>query len=226
MRAIAYAALKEFTEIPSYAPDIVFDDAVAKARSHHGLLSFRSASWSCDFEKTMVAGNGEGGLEDRPKPLRVIGLLKDVDSRWSAMFDDKSPPRAVFVRFWHNALSKISSHPGLRSEGGVVVVIPYHRKRSPTTANGIIVGKSRQLENCRISKNTPESISIVKPRLIERLRCDKACDMLGAVSGRSPICGELGKPLAMVELNTEKATGLNNGHCGGWRDFEFTLDKF
>ncbi|KAJ7895418.1 hypothetical protein B0H13DRAFT_1885537 [Mycena leptocephala] len=64
--------------------------------SRHGLLSFRSASWSCDFEKTMVAGNGEGGLEDRPKPLRVIGLLKDVDSRWSAMFDDKSPPRAVF----------------------------------------------------------------------------------------------------------------------------------
>ena len=38
------------------------------------------------FEKTIKEGNAAGGFGDPLEALRVVGLLKDVDTRWSATF--------------------------------------------------------------------------------------------------------------------------------------------
>ncbi|KAJ6565157.1 hypothetical protein DFH09DRAFT_868743, partial [Mycena vulgaris] len=38
------------------------------------------------FEKIIKAGNDAGGWGNPPQILRVVGLLKDVEARWSAMF--------------------------------------------------------------------------------------------------------------------------------------------
>jgi hypothetical protein len=38
------------------------------------------------FEKTIMEGNEAGGWGDPPAILRVVGLLKDVETRWSATF--------------------------------------------------------------------------------------------------------------------------------------------
>jgi hypothetical protein len=61
------------------------DDVVASARS---LVRACRASGQrrADFESVIEDGNEEGGWGDPPKLLRVVGLLKDVDTRWSSTF--------------------------------------------------------------------------------------------------------------------------------------------
>ncbi|KAJ6495737.1 hypothetical protein C8R47DRAFT_973665, partial [Mycena vitilis] len=39
-----------------------------------------------NFESAIKEGNAAGGFGEPPRPLRVVGLLKDVDTRWSATF--------------------------------------------------------------------------------------------------------------------------------------------
>jgi len=39
-----------------------------------------------DFESTIEVGNENGGWGDPPSLLRIVGLLKDVDTRWSLTF--------------------------------------------------------------------------------------------------------------------------------------------
>ncbi|KAJ7120735.1 hypothetical protein C8R43DRAFT_1090881 [Mycena crocata] len=102
------AGLKELTEIPEYQPDIVLDnndnlipqslrdnlqywlalqcDPVGSARS---LVTACRASGQRreNFEKVIKEGNEAGGW-GAPEPviLRIVGLLKDVETRWSATF--------------------------------------------------------------------------------------------------------------------------------------------
>lgn len=39
-----------------------------------------------DFEQVLEEGNNRGGWGDPPELLRIVGLLKDVDTRWSSIF--------------------------------------------------------------------------------------------------------------------------------------------
>ncbi|KAJ7883922.1 hypothetical protein B0H14DRAFT_2260472, partial [Mycena olivaceomarginata] len=38
------------------------------------------------FGRVIISGDADGGFGDPPKPLRVVGLLRDVDTYWSAIF--------------------------------------------------------------------------------------------------------------------------------------------
>ncbi|KAJ7894679.1 ribonuclease H-like domain-containing protein [Mycena olivaceomarginata] len=83
------AGLKEVTELPGYEPDIYWDalklDPVAAARKL--VTACRASGQRRDtFEDTIEQGNAAGGFGDPPEILRVVGLLKDVDTRWSATF--------------------------------------------------------------------------------------------------------------------------------------------
>ncbi|KAJ6542330.1 hypothetical protein DFH09DRAFT_928851 [Mycena vulgaris] len=83
------AGLKEVTELPDYEPDIYWDalklDPVAAARKL--VTACRASGQRRDtFEDTIEQGNAAGGFGDPPEILRVVGLLKDVDTRWSATF--------------------------------------------------------------------------------------------------------------------------------------------
>lgn len=102
------AGLKHLTELPPFDPDIhpdtrqfpipqalqddvaywtaLKDDAVVAARR---LVTACRASGQRreDFEDLIEDGNNtRGGFGDPPELLRVIGLLKDVDTRWSSTF--------------------------------------------------------------------------------------------------------------------------------------------
>ncbi|KAJ7790430.1 hypothetical protein B0H14DRAFT_2396434 [Mycena olivaceomarginata] len=101
------AGLAALVDLPIYSPDIVLDsgdmpvpealinnveywdalmlDPVGAARK---LVTAARASGQRreNFEATIVAGNEAGGWGDPPERLRVVGLLKDVETRWSATF--------------------------------------------------------------------------------------------------------------------------------------------
>jgi hypothetical protein len=68
------------------------------------------------------------------------------------------------VRFWHNALSKISSHPGLRSEGGVVVVIVSKRVMHLGKIIALNAVSSHTIERGRQPLPTESSYSSEKAR--------------------------------------------------------------
>ena len=99
--------LKELTELPGYQPDIVLDNngniipqslkdnaAYWKALESDPVAAARSLVTACRasgqrreaFEKTLEAGNKAGGFGTPPEILREVGLLKDVETRWSATF--------------------------------------------------------------------------------------------------------------------------------------------
>ncbi|KAJ7442790.1 hypothetical protein B0H11DRAFT_1881689 [Mycena galericulata] len=75
--------LKELTELPAYQPDIC--NPIGEA---HSLVTACRASGQRReaLEKTIEQGNEAGGFGDPPEVLRVVGLLKDVETRWSATF--------------------------------------------------------------------------------------------------------------------------------------------
>ncbi|KAJ7769160.1 hypothetical protein DFH07DRAFT_736070, partial [Mycena maculata] len=99
--------LKELTELPNYQPNIVCDDngniipqslrdniqywkaltcdPVAEA---HTLVTACRASGQCrdNFQKAIEDGNAKGGFGDPPQLFHVVGLLKDMETRWSATF--------------------------------------------------------------------------------------------------------------------------------------------
>lgn len=101
------AGLASLVDLPIYSPDIVLDsgdmpvpealinnveywdalmlDPVGAARK---LVTAARASGQRreNFEAMIVAGNEAGGCGDPPERLRVVGLLKDVETRWSATF--------------------------------------------------------------------------------------------------------------------------------------------
>ncbi|KAJ7663376.1 hypothetical protein DFH06DRAFT_986792, partial [Mycena polygramma] len=75
--------LKELSELPTYAPDIC--DPVAEARTL--VTACRASGQRREaFEKIIKEGNEAGGFGDPAQPLREVGLLKDVETRWSATF--------------------------------------------------------------------------------------------------------------------------------------------
>ncbi|KAJ7191879.1 hypothetical protein GGX14DRAFT_380642 [Mycena pura] len=99
--------LKDLCELPSYAPDIVEDnncnvipqslrdnieywralecDPVAEARAL--VTACRASGQRREaFKDIIKAGNEAGGFGDPAGPLREVGLLKDVETRWSATF--------------------------------------------------------------------------------------------------------------------------------------------
>ncbi|KAJ7181961.1 hypothetical protein C8R46DRAFT_1313700, partial [Mycena filopes] len=101
------AGLGELTELPDYEPDLLLDnddnvipqaliDNVAywQALKQDPVVSARRLVTACrgsgqrreNLEKTIEVGNESGGWGDPPTILRVVGLLKDVDTRWSATF--------------------------------------------------------------------------------------------------------------------------------------------
>jgi hypothetical protein len=65
--------------------EAVKDDVVASARSLVRAC-WASGQRRADFESVIEDGNEEGGWGDPPELLRVVGLLKDVDTRWSSTF--------------------------------------------------------------------------------------------------------------------------------------------
>lgn len=99
--------MKDLTLLPMYDPDIdhsdpaipvsqalkddveywtaLKDDVVVSARS---LVSACRASGQRreDLESTIEDGNERGGWGTPPSLLRVVGLLKDVETRWSSTF--------------------------------------------------------------------------------------------------------------------------------------------
>ncbi|KAJ6548091.1 hypothetical protein B0H10DRAFT_1851448, partial [Mycena sp. CBHHK59/15] len=64
---------------------VLKDDVISLARS---LVTACRASGQRrdDFEETIEKGNENGGWGDPPELLRIVGLLKDVDTRWSSIF--------------------------------------------------------------------------------------------------------------------------------------------
>jgi hypothetical protein len=61
------------------------DDVVASVRSL--VRACRALSQrQVDFGSVIEDGNEEGGWGDPPELLCVVGLLKDVDTRWSSTF--------------------------------------------------------------------------------------------------------------------------------------------
>ncbi|KAJ7629923.1 hypothetical protein B0H17DRAFT_1164250 [Mycena rosella] len=54
----------------------------------HSIVTACRASGQrrADFEETIEKGNENGGWGEPPELLRVVGLLKDVDTRWSSIF--------------------------------------------------------------------------------------------------------------------------------------------
>ncbi|KAJ6506004.1 hypothetical protein DFH09DRAFT_943442, partial [Mycena vulgaris] len=64
---------------------VLQNDVVGLARS---LVTACRASGQRrdDFEETIEKGNENGGWGEPPELLRVVGLLKDVDTRWSSIF--------------------------------------------------------------------------------------------------------------------------------------------
>jgi hypothetical protein len=101
------AGLKHLTALPTFDPDIdhtdpgipisqalrdnveyweaLKDDVVASARK---LVTACRASGQRreDFEVTIEDRNESGRWGDPPSLLRIVGLLKDVDTRWSSTF--------------------------------------------------------------------------------------------------------------------------------------------
>ncbi|KAF7330238.1 putative AC transposase [Mycena venus] len=101
-------ALKELVDsLPSYHPDVLEDnngdtipqalrddpnywrallyDPVAEARTL--VTACRASGQRRDnFETTIKEGNAAGGFGEPKENLRVVGLLKDVETRWSATF--------------------------------------------------------------------------------------------------------------------------------------------
>ncbi|KAJ7244798.1 hypothetical protein B0H12DRAFT_1022182, partial [Mycena haematopus] len=60
-------------------------DPVVQARSL--VTACRASGQRRDnFDQTVREGNESGGFGTPPQPLRVVGLLKDVETRWSATF--------------------------------------------------------------------------------------------------------------------------------------------
>jgi hypothetical protein len=60
-------------------------DPVAAARKL--VTACRASDQRRDtFEDTIEQGNAAGGFWDPPEILRVVGLLNDVGTRWSATF--------------------------------------------------------------------------------------------------------------------------------------------
>ena len=101
------AGLKHLTALPHFDPDInhtdptipisqalrdnveyweaLKDDVVASARRL--VMACRaSGQHREDFESTIEVRNENGGWGDPPLLLRIVGLLKDVDTRWSSTF--------------------------------------------------------------------------------------------------------------------------------------------
>ncbi|KAJ6576095.1 hypothetical protein DFH09DRAFT_915101 [Mycena vulgaris] len=99
------AGLKELTELPDYEPgmfeeDIEIPQALRDDPEYWDALKLdpiggvRKLVTACrasgqrrdNFETTIEEGNEAGGWGDPPIILRVVGLLKDVETRWSATF--------------------------------------------------------------------------------------------------------------------------------------------
>ncbi|KAJ7702895.1 hypothetical protein B0H16DRAFT_1347354 [Mycena metata] len=101
------AGLREVTELPDYEPETIFDlhnnpipqalmdnldywdplklDTVAAARKL--VTACRASGQRREaFEATIRAGNDAGGWGNAAEELRVVGLLKDVETRWSTTF--------------------------------------------------------------------------------------------------------------------------------------------
>ncbi|KAJ7617525.1 hypothetical protein DFH06DRAFT_1012501 [Mycena polygramma] len=99
--------LKEVAELPPYHPDVVLDDngnvipqslrdniAYWRALESDPVAEARSLVTACRasgqrreaLEKVIREGNDAGGFGDPAEELRVVGLLKDVETRWSATF--------------------------------------------------------------------------------------------------------------------------------------------
>ncbi|KAJ6602746.1 ribonuclease H-like domain-containing protein, partial [Mycena vulgaris] len=83
------SGLKELTDLPMYDPDIYWDalklDPVSAARKL--VTACRASGQRREaFENIIKAGNDAGGWGNPPQILRVVGLLKDVETRWSATF--------------------------------------------------------------------------------------------------------------------------------------------
>ncbi|KAJ7703836.1 hypothetical protein B0H14DRAFT_3903685 [Mycena olivaceomarginata] len=98
-------ALKELVEaLPAYGPEVVVDENGAKIAQSlrddpdywaallcDSVVQARSLVTACrasgqrrdNFDKTVEEGNESGGFGDPPQPLRLVGLLKDVETRWS-----------------------------------------------------------------------------------------------------------------------------------------------
>ncbi|KAJ7818482.1 hypothetical protein B0H14DRAFT_3089486 [Mycena olivaceomarginata] len=81
--------LKELSDLLAYQPDIywtaLWNDPVTQARSL--VTACRASGQRREaFEATVREANKAGGFGDPPEVLRVVGLLKDVDTRWSATF--------------------------------------------------------------------------------------------------------------------------------------------
>ncbi|KAJ7157079.1 hypothetical protein C8R46DRAFT_873629, partial [Mycena filopes] len=84
-------ALKVLSELPNLLaadPDywaVLQSDVVGLARS---LVTACRASGQRrdDFEQVIENGNNSGGWGEPPELLRIVGLLKDVDTRWSSIF--------------------------------------------------------------------------------------------------------------------------------------------
>ncbi|KAJ7181343.1 hypothetical protein C8R43DRAFT_870106, partial [Mycena crocata] len=85
-------ALKVLSDLPDFADfywAVLQSDVVALART---LVTACRASGQRrdDFEEVILQGNIAGGWPvtpgEPPEPIRVVGLLKDVDTRWSSIF--------------------------------------------------------------------------------------------------------------------------------------------
>lgn len=61
-------------------------DVVSRVRRY--VTACRASGQRCaEFEQIIKEGNESGGWGPEPKQqLRVVGLLKDVDTRWSSIF--------------------------------------------------------------------------------------------------------------------------------------------
>ncbi|KAJ7433861.1 ribonuclease H-like domain-containing protein [Mycena latifolia] len=88
------AGLKELTELPAFDPEIVLDEEDMPVPQLDPVASARKLVTACRasgqrreaFEDVISSGNEAGGWGEPPELLRVVGLLKDVDTRWSATF--------------------------------------------------------------------------------------------------------------------------------------------
>ncbi|KAJ7679980.1 hypothetical protein B0H17DRAFT_943665, partial [Mycena rosella] len=79
------SALPEFLAADPEYWQVLQNDVVGLARS---IVTACRASGQrrADFEETIEKGNENGGWGEPPELLRVVGLLKDVDTRWSSIF--------------------------------------------------------------------------------------------------------------------------------------------
>ncbi|KAJ7702754.1 hypothetical protein B0H17DRAFT_923085, partial [Mycena rosella] len=73
----------ELAADPEYWQVLQNDVALA-----HSIVTAFCASGQrrADFEETTEKGNENGGWGEPPELLRGVGLLKDVDTRWSSIF--------------------------------------------------------------------------------------------------------------------------------------------